>query len=90
MLPELYMDKKSWDEWIDHFESVADVCGWDVEKKLKWIHVRLSVGLGLILDACLKPPDTTTKVERKPSKTGLSQRVRRLFTTLAYRRDQRR
>lgn len=42
VLPELYTGEKSWDEWVDHFESVADVCGWNAEKKLKWLRVRLS------------------------------------------------
>jgi len=42
VLPELYSGDKTWDEWIDHFESVAEVCGWDATKKLKWLRVRLS------------------------------------------------
>ena len=42
VIPELYTGEKSWDEWIDHFDSVAKVCGWDAANKLKWLRVRLS------------------------------------------------
>ena len=42
VIPELYTGEKSWDEWIDHFDSVAEVCGWDAANKLKLLHVRLS------------------------------------------------
>lgn len=42
VLPELYSGEKSWDEWIDHFDSVATVCGWDDAAKLKWLRVRLT------------------------------------------------
>ena len=42
VVPELFTGEKSWDEWVDHFESVAEVCGWDDANKLKWLRVRLS------------------------------------------------
>ena len=42
MLPELYSGDKSWDDWIDHFDSVATVCEWDEAAKLKWLRVRLT------------------------------------------------
>ena len=41
VIPDLFSGDKSWDEWIDHFESVADVCNWDDATKLKWLRVRL-------------------------------------------------
>ena len=32
-----------WDEWIEHFESVADVNKWDTDAdNLKWLKVRLT------------------------------------------------
>ena len=37
VIPELFTGNKSWEEWIDHFESVAEVCGWDNANKLKWM-----------------------------------------------------
>ena len=42
VIPELFAGDKSWDEWINHFESVAEVCGWDEDDRLMWLHVRLS------------------------------------------------
>ena len=32
----------SWDEWIDHFESVAKVNGWDEATCLLWLEVRMT------------------------------------------------
>ena len=32
----------SWDDWIDHFESVAEVNKWDGAAKLLWLRVRLT------------------------------------------------
>ena len=41
VLPEVYSGENSWDEWSDHFDSVAAVCKWDDPTKLKWLRVRL-------------------------------------------------
>lgn len=46
VLPEIYTGDKSWDEWIDHFDSVATVCEWDDAAKLKWLRVRLTERAG--------------------------------------------
>lgn len=46
VIPELYTGEKSWDEWIDHFDSVVAVCGWDEVNKLKWLRVRLTERAG--------------------------------------------
>ena len=37
-----YSGEGSWDDWIDHFESVAEVNKWDGPAKLLWIRVRLT------------------------------------------------
>ena len=42
VLPELYTAEKSWDEWYDHFDSIATVCEWDDAVKLSWLRVWLS------------------------------------------------
>ena len=42
VLPELYTSKKSWIKWMAHFESIAAVCEWNDEAKLKWLLVRLT------------------------------------------------
>ena len=41
VLPDTYDATKSWDDWISHFENVADVNEWNDAMKLKWIKVRL-------------------------------------------------
>ena len=46
VIPELYERDRSWDVWIDHFESIAEVCGWDDASRLKWLRVRLSEKAG--------------------------------------------
>ena len=56
VIPELYTGEKSWDEWIDHFDSVAQVCGWNAAAKLKWLRVRLSGRAGT---AFRRLPDAT-------------------------------
>ena len=42
VLPELFSGKGSWESWLYHFESVANVNDLDDEKKLKWLKVRLT------------------------------------------------
>ena len=42
VLPETFTGEKSWEEWSDHFESVAAVNDWDAAAKLKWLRVRLT------------------------------------------------
>ncbi len=46
--PKLFSGDKSWDNWIYHFESVAEVCGWDGANKLKWLRVRLTRRAGQV------------------------------------------
>ena len=43
-IPEVFTGdgKQSWSDWVDHFESVADVNDWDVDAKKKWIRARLT------------------------------------------------
>ena len=42
VLPEVFTGEKNWEDWIDHFDSVAAVNNWDEEAKLKWLRVRLT------------------------------------------------
>ena len=42
VLPEPLNGEGRWEEWAYHFESVADVNGWDATQKLKWLKVRLN------------------------------------------------
>lgn len=43
-IPELFSGegKAHWDDWIDHFERIADVNEWDEAKKKKWLPARLT------------------------------------------------
>ena len=40
--PEPFTGEGSWDDWIDHFESVAAVNKWEDAQKLLWIRVRMT------------------------------------------------
>ena len=42
LTPDPYTGEGSWDDWIDHFESVAEVNRWDGAAKLLWLRVRLT------------------------------------------------
>jgi hypothetical protein len=43
-VPEVFTGdgKQSWSDWVDHFDSVADVNEWDASAKKKWIRARLT------------------------------------------------
>ena len=42
-LPEIFKgeEKQGFSDWVDHFESVAVVNGWNADDKKKWIRARL-------------------------------------------------
>ena len=42
LTPDAYTGEGSWDDWLDHFESVAEVNKWDNAAKLLWIRVRMT------------------------------------------------
>ena len=56
VLPEIFTGEKNWDEWADHFDSVATVNEWDDETKLKWLCVHLT---GRAATAFRRLPETT-------------------------------
>ena len=43
-LPEIFTGdgKQSWSDWVDHFDSVAVVNGWEAADKKKWIRARIT------------------------------------------------
>ena len=40
--PEPFSGEQSWEDWIDQFESIASINGWNDEQKLIWLKVRLT------------------------------------------------
>ena len=71
VLPETFNGEKSWDDWIAHFESVADVNEWKEDAaKLKWLQVRLT---GRAATAFRRFPEATRK-DYKESKKALKKR----------------
>ena len=53
VLPDLFTGEGDFSEWIHHFESVADVNGWDDDvTKLRWMHVRLIGKARVALTRC--------------------------------------
>ena len=42
LTPDAYTGEGSWDDWLDHFESVAEVNKWDNAAKLLWLRVRMT------------------------------------------------
>lgn len=42
ILPEPFDGTGNWDEWMFHFENVADINEWDDDQKLKFIRVRMT------------------------------------------------
>ena len=59
-----------WDEWIDHFESVAEVNKWEEADKLLWLRVRLT---GRAQKA-FKGLSTDAKANYEACKRGLKER----------------
>ena len=61
----------SWDEWIEHFECVADVNKWETDAdKLKWLKVRLT---GRAMKAFRQLP-MATRGDYKVAKKALKKR----------------
>ena len=42
IVPEVYSGEQPWEDWIDQFESIAAINGWNEEKKLVWLKIRLT------------------------------------------------
>ena len=40
--PDALFGSTSWTDWIEHFEAVSMLNGWDDAAKLRWLPVRLS------------------------------------------------
>ena len=40
--PEPFSGEQPWEDWIDQFESITTINGWNDEQKLIWLKVRLT------------------------------------------------
>ena len=40
--PGKFSGEESWDQWIFHFESAADINKWDAAAKLQWLKISLT------------------------------------------------
>ena len=70
VLPEPFSGEGSWESWLYHFESVADVNDWDDGKKLKWLKVRLT---GKAQTAFQRLPEEA-RADYKEAKKALQER----------------
>ena len=62
---------ESWTEWIDHFESVADINKWESNAdRLKWLKVRLT---GRAIKAFRQLPEAARR-DYKEAKKALKKR----------------
>ena len=41
LIPDPFDKETNFDEWISHFENVAELNGWTDKEKLSWLKVRL-------------------------------------------------
>ena len=73
VLPEPFSDEGRWEEWLYHFQNMADVNGWDAAQKLKWLKVRLT---GKAQAAFQRLPTTTREDYNKAAK-ALAERFER-------------
>ena len=55
IVPEFFSGEESYEDWLDQFESIAEINHWNSEQKLMWLKVRLS---GRALMAYKKFPTT--------------------------------
>ena len=55
IVPEYFSGEESYEDWLDQFESIAEINHWNSEQKLMWLKVRLS---GRALMAYKKFPTT--------------------------------
>ena len=58
LTPDAYTGEGSWDDWLDHFESVAKVNKWDNAAKLLWLRVRMTGVVGKSVRRILCPGGT--------------------------------
>ena len=70
IVPDCFSGKESYEDWMDQFESIAEINCWDDEQKLKWLKVRLK-GRALV---AYKKFSVTARATFKNAKEALQKR----------------
>ena len=65
IVPEYFSGEGSYEDWLDQFESIAEINHWNSEQKLMWLKVRLT---GRALMAYKKFPTATRGSYKKTIK----------------------
>jgi len=42
IIPKPFLSEESWEDWINHFYSIAEINHWSDEQKLMWLKVHLT------------------------------------------------
>lgn len=90
IVPEAFSGEGSWEDWLDHFESVAAVNKWEEADKLLWLRVRMT---GRAQKA-FKNLSDTARATYDACKAGLRERFepaskKELYRTEFYARKKR-
>ncbi|XP_065909335.1 uncharacterized protein [Dysidea avara] len=70
IVPDCFSGEESYEDWMDQFESIAEINCWDEEQKLKWLKVRLK-GRALM---AYKKFSVTARAMFKNAKKALQER----------------
>ena len=70
IVPDCFSGEESYEDWMDQFESIAEINCWDEEQKLKWLKVRLK-GRALM---AYKKFSVTARATFKNAKKALQER----------------
>ena len=85
-IPELFSGegKARWDDWIDHFDRIADcVNEWDADKQKKWLPARLTGRAASVY----KRLSEETKADLKKTKEALEERFEPASRKELYRAE---
>ena len=85
VIPELFSGEGSarWDDWINHFDRIADVNDWDDAKKKKWLPARLTGRAASVY----KRLSDDVKADLKKTKEALEERFEPASKKELYRAE---
>ena len=85
VIPEPFTGEGSWDQWIFHFENIAEVNKWDAAGKLQWLKVRLADVRKLLSKGFQRKTQLITTALRSAYRSGSNHRAERNATELSCR-----